>query len=515
MAEQQTLIAELPEQEFNENDLLNDNITWVDVFHAIDQVLQIIDERKDDPSISFHDASLIFNKLETTLSIILGLTSPEIHLTENTRFVLVQLCECVTEIYNYWATKMVNMRRATVTLPCLRIENVNMLGNQGRPSLAISKEILEDLRNTGYSWSEISKILQVSRWTVHRRVREFNLQHLDRFSDICDDELDQLIRGYISRHGNTTGESYLIGFIKSQGIRVQRDRVRSSLTRVDPENTALRWACVITRRVYSVPGPNALWHIDGNHALIRWKFVVHGCIDGFSRRIMYLLCADNNRLDTVVNVFAAATDEFGCPSRVRADHGGENIEVARYMERWRGEGRGSFIAGPSTRNQRIERLWREVFRCCLYLFYCVFYSLEESGVLDLNNDVDLFILHYIYLPRINHALQEFAAAFNNRPMRTENNWSPEKIWTNGMLNAAVAQLSGRNDIENIELYGVDWNGPVPTENQNVVEVEPPNCPFPAEYLHQLEDHVYPLQQSNTYAIELFTQAKSFINELYE
>ena len=45
MAEQQTLIAELPEQEFNENDLLNDNITWVDVFHAIDQVLQIIDER--------------------------------------------------------------------------------------------------------------------------------------------------------------------------------------------------------------------------------------------------------------------------------------------------------------------------------------------------------------------------------------------------------------------------------------------------------------------------------------
>lgn len=493
----------------------NDTALWVDVFNSIDQLLQTINAKAEDGSITFHEASLIFNKLETALSVLINLTALEIDLNENTRLVLEQLCECLTELFHYWATRMTNIRRLTVTLPSLRIESVNMTGNQGRPSLSISKELLEDLRNYGYSWTEISKILQVSRWTVHRRVREFNLQHLDRFSDITDDELDQLIRGYISRHGNTTGESYLIGFVKSQGIRVQRDRVRSSLTRVDPENTALRWACVITRRVYSVPRPNALWHMDGNHALIRWKFVVHGCIDGFSRRIMYLLCADNNRSDTVVNVFSLATDEFGYPSRVRGDHGGENIEVARLMERVRGEDRGSFIAGPSTRNQRIERLWREVFRCCLYLFYCIFYALEESGELDCNNNFDLFILHYVYLPRINDALQEFAAAFNNRPMRTENNWSPEKIWTNGMINEAVRQLSASDVIENIELYGVDWNGPLPVEDQNIVEVDPPNCPFPAEYFYQLQYHVNPMQQSNNYGIELFTQAKAFINGLLE
>ena len=48
-----------------------------------------------------------------------------------------------------------------------------------------------------------------------------------------------------------------------------------------------RWATVITRRTYSVPGPNSLWHIDGHHSLLNWGLVIHGCIDGFSRLICF------------------------------------------------------------------------------------------------------------------------------------------------------------------------------------------------------------------------------------
>ena len=40
----------------------------------------------------------------------------------------------------------------------------------------------------------------------------------------------------------------------------------------------------------------------------------------------------------------------------------ENVLVCEAMVEIRGEGRASFIAGPSTHNQRIERLWRDVFR---------------------------------------------------------------------------------------------------------------------------------------------------------
>ena len=67
-----------------------DNTSWVDVFNSIDQLLQTINEKQDDGNISFHEASLILNKLETALSIVVRLTSLDIDLTENTRLVLLQ-----------------------------------------------------------------------------------------------------------------------------------------------------------------------------------------------------------------------------------------------------------------------------------------------------------------------------------------------------------------------------------------------------------------------------------------
>ena len=71
---------------------------------------------------------------------------------------------------------------------------------------------------------------------------------------------------------------------------------------------------MISRQTYSVPGANSLWHIDGNHSLIRWCFFIHGGIDGYSRMVVYLSCATNNQSETVYDEFRKATEEFGIPS---------------------------------------------------------------------------------------------------------------------------------------------------------------------------------------------------------
>ena len=49
--------------------------------------------------------------------------------------------------------------------------------------------------------------------------------------------------------------------------------------------------------------------------------------------------------------------------------------------------------------------------------------MEESGLLDVTNPLHLFVLHYVYSPRINAAIDSFVEAWNKHPIRTERNWS--------------------------------------------------------------------------------------------
>lgn len=61
------------------------------------------------------------------------------------------------------------------------------------------------------------------------------------------------------------------GYLKAKGIKVQKRRIQHILREVDPRNFVLKWGFVAYGRKYGVPGPNSLWHIDGHHALVRWR----------------------------------------------------------------------------------------------------------------------------------------------------------------------------------------------------------------------------------------------------
>ncbi|XP_062304625.1 uncharacterized protein LOC134009010 isoform X2 [Osmerus eperlanus] len=205
----------------------------------------------------------------------------------------------------------------------------------------------------------------------------------DMYSALSEEELDAVIAEIHQSHPNT-GYRMMKSFLHARGLLVQITRVRDSLKRVDPIGNEVRAMAnrTLRRRQYSVPAPNAMWHIDGNHKLIRWRFVVHGGIDGFSRLIVYLSAATNNRASTVLESFIGGINKFGLPSRVRSDKGGENIDVAQFMVEHRGENRNSHITGRSVHNQRIERLWRDVYIQVLDPFHVLFRNLEREGMLN-------------------------------------------------------------------------------------------------------------------------------------
>ncbi len=148
--------------------------------------------------------------------------------------------------------------------------------------------------------------------------------------------------------------------------------------------------------------------------------MIHGAIDGYSRLITYLNCNTDNCASTVLSQFIQATILYGLPSRVRSDHGGENIQVAFFMNLVLGLQRRSHITGESVHNQRIERLWKDVFLHVLQPIYSTFYSLEDSELLDPGNDIHKLSLHVVFLPHIQSRLQHFKEAWNQHALRTEN-----------------------------------------------------------------------------------------------
>ena len=115
----------------------------------------------------------------------------------------------------------------------------------------------------------------------------------------------------------------------------------------------------------------------------------------------------------------------------RTDLGGENVDMWRDMVCARGEECKPVLVGKSVHNQRIERHNRALNEQVTSVFRSEFYQLEAEGVLDINNDLDIFCLHVVYLPKINKTLKEFVAAHNNHRISTENNRTAEQLfWCN-------------------------------------------------------------------------------------
>ncbi len=110
-------------------------------------------------------------------------------------------------------------------------------------------------------------MLGVSRMSIYRRRRDFGILDVrNDYRTISDADLRTLL-SQLRQEMPNMGETLVFGRIRSLRYSVTRQRVRNAIHATDPLNTPLRWRGILTsRRPYSVPSPNSLWH-QGNQSL--------------------------------------------------------------------------------------------------------------------------------------------------------------------------------------------------------------------------------------------------------
>ena len=68
----------------------------------------------------------------------------------------------------------------------------------------------------------------------------------------------------------------------------------------------------IKRRTYETNGPYDVFHIDRNDKLKMFGFTIHGCIDGFSRKLIWLTVSTTNNDPLVLaNYYLTAITNLG------------------------------------------------------------------------------------------------------------------------------------------------------------------------------------------------------------
>ena len=177
------------------------------------------------------------------------------------------------------------------------------------------------------------------------------------------------------------------------------------------------------------------------------------------------------------------------------------------------------LKGQSVHNQRIERLWRDMHNYVITSYKNVFYYLESMEMLDPNNEIEVYALHYVFLPQLNKALDLFVMQWNNHPLSSEHGYTPFQVWKQGFYNytqsdyTTVREVLDPNSV-NFQHYGIDDDGPLPNvQTQNFVEIPRSAIELTGEELQTLMDDLDPLTNDNDHGVAAYQRAKNVLSNI--
>ena len=171
-------------------------------------------------------------------------------------------------------------------------------------------------------------------------------------------------------------------------------------------------------RTYETNRPFHMFHIDGNDKLKRFGFAIHGCIDGFSRKLIWLFVSTTNNDPLVVaNFYLKAITNLGrAPNTLRMDLGTENV-YCEELQVFFTKNSNSFFYAASTRNQRIEAFWCRLKKLNLSWWRGFFTDLIKCRIHNPGSEFHREAFIFSFMLVIQAELNDFVRIWNIRKIR--------------------------------------------------------------------------------------------------
>ncbi|KAK5648007.1 hypothetical protein RI129_002899 [Pyrocoelia pectoralis] len=238
----------------------------------------------------------------------------------------------------------------------------------------------------------------VSKLNLHRRMNFSNIEDIVKF-------LEERINGSGQMHGYRWMHLKCI----QHGFVVTQDIVRELLNILDPDGVALRKRKRLRRRRYHTKGPNALWHMDSYDKLKPFGICINGCIDGYSRHIVWLRAASTSSKPEVIAGYYVDSIKIlgGVPETIRSDMGTENKSVEKLhvalLEILQPD-----LGKPAFLMQNMQ-YWMNLFE-----------TLKTAGLFS-GSFLDKALIQFCFLEIIQNELDEIALEWNTHKIQKSRN----------------------------------------------------------------------------------------------
>ena len=299
-----------------------------------------------------------------------------------------------------------------------------------RMSLSYEDQTIKDHFRRGYQYKDILVLLKknhgvtISIRTLHRRLERMGLSrmYLNVSSAALLQDIDSVL---LTESYENRGYRNIRQRLMQQGKQYSMNNVRLALQVIDPQGVEMRRKHRLKRRKYFSLGPNEIWHIDGNDKLKPFGFCIHGAIDGFSRKMLWLKVSESNKdPEIIVSYYINALKKLsGAPRKIRADRGTENVHICssqRFLRRHHIDacaGEKSFQYGRSVSNQRIESWWSYLKKDTLEVWVNYFKDLRDQGLYNDTDNLNVEALKFCFYGCLQTDLDDTFEYWNNHRIR--------------------------------------------------------------------------------------------------